>query len=432
MPRQDAPVRRPPWLTRTLVVLTLVSLCQDIASELLYPLLPILLTTVLAAPPVVIGIIEGAAEGAAGLAKLVAGRLSDRWGRKPVTTAGYSLAALGKVIVAAAGSWPAVMAGRVTDRLGKGTRAAARDAWLADAVQPQFLGRVFGFHRMGDSIGAVLGPLLGIAVLALTDDIRVALWVAVVPAVASALLVLIARESRSTSANSSPDTRESAAAEASTALAHQSPQSFADQQTSAGSPPGVRRLGARFWRVCIPLTAIALVNFPDALILLRLHDLGWSTASMLAGYVVFNLVYSLAALPAGAIMDRVGPQIAYGIAMVAFTAAYGGLAVLDGDARDWRAWALLCTYGLFPAFSDGVGKAWMSTTVADDLRGWSQGVFQSLINAAALIAGVWAGLLWNQGAGHGTIPLHIAAVGGALAAVALFATGLRALRLGSH
>ncbi|NDB18299.1 MAG: MFS transporter [Actinobacteria bacterium] len=423
-------MRRAPWLSRTLLILTAVSLCQDIASELLYPLLPILLTTVFAAPPVVIGVIEGAAEGAAGLAKLVAGRVSDRWGRKPVTTAGYALAAAGKVIVAASGSWLVVMAGRVTDRLGKGTRAAARDAWLADGVEPRFLGRAFGFHRMGDSIGAVLGPLVGIAVLAATDDIRVALWVAVVPAVASALLVLVARETRSGQESHQSGSRTPAAATPPQPAASPIGRGAVEQQLSTHDAPRV--LGARFWRVCAPLTAIALVNFPDALLLLRLHDLGWSTQSTLAGYVVFNLVYSIAALPAGAVTDRLGPHIAYGVAMVAFAAAYGGLGLIAGGHDDWRAWALLCAYGLFPAFSDGVGKAWISRTVADDVRGWAQGVFQSMGNAAVLIAGVWAGLLWNVGPGHGVVPLSVAAVGGAIAAVVLLGAGMRRSRLGSH
>ena len=154
--------QRRTWLTRTLVLLTLVSLLQDAASELLYPLLPLLLTGVLAAPPVVLGVIEGLADATAGVTKYVSGRWSDRRGRKPFITAGYGFAAVGKVLVAAAGSWPVVLIGRVVDRFGKGVRSAPRDALIAADVPPEARGRAFGFHRMGDSAGAVIGPLLGL------------------------------------------------------------------------------------------------------------------------------------------------------------------------------------------------------------------------------------------------------------------------------
>ena len=139
------------WLTRNLVILTLVSLTQDAASELLYPLLPLLITGVLAAPPVVLGVIEGVAEATAGITRYLTGRWSDRRGRKAFIGWGYGLAALGKVLVAAAGSWPLVLLGRVVDRLGKGVRSAPRDALIAASVPREVLGRAFGFHRCSGS-----------------------------------------------------------------------------------------------------------------------------------------------------------------------------------------------------------------------------------------------------------------------------------------
>ena len=180
------------WLTRNLVVLTVVSLFQDAASELLYPLLPLLITGVLAAPPVVLGVIEGVADATAGLARYIAGRWSDRSGRKGFIGVGYGLAALGKVLVAVATTWPLVLIGRVVDRLGKGVRSAPRDALIAASVPPEALGRAFGFHRAGDSLGAVIGPLLGLwALAAMQGDLHATLWWAVVPAVMSALLVFL-------------------------------------------------------------------------------------------------------------------------------------------------------------------------------------------------------------------------------------------------
>ena len=154
-------------------MLTLVSLTQDAASELVYPLLPLFLTGVLAAPPVVLGLVEGCAEAAAGISKYVAGRWSDSRTRRPFVTSGYAMAAVGKVIVASAYAWPTVLVGRVVDRLGKGVRSAPRDALIAASVPREDLGRAFGFHRMGDSAGAIIGPLLALAGLAAR---RLKLW----------------------------------------------------------------------------------------------------------------------------------------------------------------------------------------------------------------------------------------------------------------
>ncbi len=147
------------WLSRNLLVLSGVSLLQDAASELLYPILPIFLTAVLGAPAAVVGLAEGLAEGAAALTKLAAGHLGDRYRYRPLIAFGYGLAAVGKVLVALAVAWPVVLAGRVVDRLGKGVRGAPRDALLVDGIPPAARGRAFGLHRTADTLGAVVGPL---------------------------------------------------------------------------------------------------------------------------------------------------------------------------------------------------------------------------------------------------------------------------------
>jgi MFS family permease len=166
------------WLSRNLIILSLVSLAQDAASELLYPLLPILLTGVIGAAPVALGLIEGCAEAAAGFTKLLTGGASDHFGRKKFVIAGYSLAGFGKAFIVIATAWPLVLVGRITDRIGKGMRSAPRDALIADSVDSKDLGKAFGFHRTGDNIGAVIGPglaLIGLAIL--NGDVRaVAAW----------------------------------------------------------------------------------------------------------------------------------------------------------------------------------------------------------------------------------------------------------------
>lgn len=410
-------MERRPWLTRNLVVLTVISLTQDAASELLYPLLPLLLTGVLAAPPVVLGVVEGVADATAGITRYVSGRWSDRWGRKPFIAAGYSLAAVGKVLVAAAMVWPVVLAGRVVDRFGKGMRSAPRDALLASSVPPDALGRAFGFHRAGDTVGAVIGPLLGLVALGvLDDDLRAALWWAVVPAVLSALLVAFVREPPVTGHPRTvvpPDRR-----------AHEPPQSPGAPAhrgaTSARRPRDTtlpaEALPRAYWRVTATLVAIALVNFPDALVLLRVLDLGFSATEVVLAYVLFNAVYTLGAYPAGALADRWPRPAVYAVGLGAFAFGYLGLAITDGGIA---VYLFVAVYGLFPAFTDGVGKAWISSLVPPARLGRAQGTFQALSSGAVLVAGLWAGLLWEAGPGEGQLPLTVSGTAALVAAMAL-------------
>lgn len=374
-------------------MLTLVSLTQDAASELLYPLLPLLITGVLAAPPVVLGVIEGLADATAGLTRYVTGRWSDRRGRRPFIAAGYGLAAVGKVLVAAAAGWPLVLLGRVVDRLGKGVRSAPRDALIVGSVPPEALGRAFGFHRMGDSLGAVLGPLLALLALAwLGDDIHAALWWAVIPAVLSASLTFLVRDVPVT-----PPRPE--------------PQPLPVIGRRARSP-----LPRRFWLVTAALVLVSLVNFSDALLLLRVTDLGFSLTEVVLAYVAFNVVYTAASYPAGVLTDRWPRPVVYATGLLAFGVGYLGLALVDGGPA---VFVLMAVYGLFPAFTDGVGKAWVASLVPPEHRGRAQGVFQASTSGAILVAGLWGGLLWEVGPGDGVLPLVLSGVGGLLAAGAL-------------
>ena len=377
------------WLTRNVRVLSAVSFLQDAASELLYPLLPIYLTSVLGAPAAVVGAIEGAAEGAASLTKLAAGSLGDRFARRPWIATGYGMAALGKVMVAAATAWPGVLAGRVVDRLGKGIRGAARDALLVVDIDDAARGRVFGFHRTMDTLGAVVGPLLGLAGYELLDhEIAPLLWVAVVPAVLSVALVFLVRESRR------PRPRRT--------------KIFAR----------VGELPRRYWRVTALLVAFGLVNFPDALLLLRLNEIGFSVVEVILAYVTYNAVYAVSSYPAGILADRIPRAAVFGIGLVFFAIGYVGLG-LTTDAL--AAWLLIGVYGLFTGCTDGVGKAWISSLVGADLQAGAQGVFQSASGFAVLAAGLWAGFLWGA---DGRLPLLISGVAGAVFALVLLAAAV--------
>ncbi len=375
------------WLTRNVWVLSAVSFLQDTASELLYPLLPIYLTAVLGAPPAVVGAVEGAAEGAASLTKLAAGPLGDRFARRPLITAGYGMAALGKVIVAVAGGWPGVLTGRVVDRVGKGVRGAPRDALLADGIDEASRGRVFGFHRAMDTLGAVVGPLIGLAGYELLDHkIPPLLYIAIVPAVLSVALVALVRES--------PRRVE---------RAHRPPMGAA-----------LRKLPRRYWQAIALLATFAAVNFPDALILLRLRGIGFSVAEVMLAYVGYNVVYALGSYPAGALADRIPRPAVFGIGMTFFAVGYIGLGLTTDKVA---AWLILGLYGLFTACTDGVGKAWISGIVPAELQSSAQGIFQGATGFAVLSAGLWAGLLWGA---RGQLPLLISGTaGGFFAAILL-------------
>ncbi|MGT2462249.1 MFS transporter [Sinomonas atrocyanea] len=312
------PVRRPRWLTRNVATLSGVSFLQDAASELLYPVLPIFLTTVLGAPAAVVGAVEGAAEGAASLTKIAAGRLADRSSKRRLIGLGYGLAAVGKLIIALAGSWPVVLLARCVDRLGKGVRGAPRDALLMDGVGEGSRGRIFGFHRMADTLGAVVGPTLGLVLYELFHrQIPPLLWVAVAPAVLSVLLVAAVREQR-------------------TAPAAVVRQTAPRRTTPAAHPGAPARLPARLRLLIGGLAVFSLVNFPDALLLLRAHDLGLTTEGVIGAYILYNVAYAGLSYPAGALSDRVPRHLVFAGGWRASRRATwgsGSSAIRDGCSR---------------------------------------------------------------------------------------------------
>ncbi len=379
------------WLSRNLMILTVVSLAQDAASELLYPLIPILLTGVIGAAPVALGLIEGCAEAAAGFTKLFAGKASDRVGRKPFVVAGYSVAGIGKVFVVTATAWPLFFFGRVVDRIGKGLRSTPRDALIHDSVPKEHLGKAFGFHRAGDNLGAVIGPLLALLGLSLLNgDVRkVAMW-ALIPAAISAGFTFFVKDKTRAEIKIEPP------------------------RPVAGPLP------APLKRAISILVLIQLTNIPDALLLLRLHDIGFSTRGVVLAYVLFSAVTVLFAFPAGYLADRFSPQAIYTIGLVAFAIAYFTLGVTQSHVV---AACALAFYGIFPALTDGVGKAWIAGLSNTNERGKAQGVYQASMNFGVLGAGIWGGIMWTNGTHE--VPLIIAAIGALLGAFALIIENFR-------
>ena len=391
----DAQPRAPEadgWLTHNLKVLSGVSFLQDAASELLYPILPIFLTVTLGAPAAVVGLVEGLAEGAASVTKLGSGYLGDRFHKRPLVGVGYGLAAVGKALIAVAVAWPLVLFGRVLDRFGKGVRGAPRDALLVEDVPAAARGRAFGFHRTADTLGAVIGPLVGLACYELLgQQIRPLLVIAVVPAVLSVLLVAAVRERRPART----------------------------QRPSGNLFAGARELRRPYWRVVGILAVFSVVNFPDALLLLRLHDIGFSVAALFLAYVAYNLVYAGASYPAGLLSDRLPRPRVFGVGLLFFALGYLGLGLTRNHVV---AWLVLALYGLFSAFTDGVGKAWVSGLAPTQRQASAQGIFQGVTGLGVLVAGLWAGLAWGV---DGRLPLLVSGVAGAVMACFLLLIGAR-------
>jgi len=383
-----------PRLGRNVIVLSWVSFFQDAASEMLYPVMPLFLTAVLGASPAVLGLIEGVAEATASVAKAVSGRLADRRARRPLIAAGYGISSLAKPIIGLAGVWPVVLAARFVDRVGKGVRTSPRDALIAAETPTALRGRAFGFHRAADTAGAVVGPLIGLGLYELLHhhygtearSLRPLFFVAFVPAAVSVGLIALVREHL--------------------------PTPGAQWRKSEHGP-----LPRHYWRVVTFLTLFGLANFSDALIILRVKELGLSFVSVILLYALYNLSYAALSFPAGVVSDRLPRRIVFAVGLGIFAIAYLGLGLARNGA--W-AWLLLPLYGGYTALTDGVGKAWVADLLPSNALGTGLGLYQGISGGAALFAGIWAGLAWH---GTGRVPLVISGAVVAVLALSLLFGG---------
>jgi MFS family permease len=373
-------------IPRNVLVLSWVSFFQDAASEMLYPVLPIFLTSVLGAPVAVVGLIEGIAEGTANIMKAVSGRFADVRKRRPMVGAGYGISSISKLVIGFAQTWPLVLVARFFDRTGKGIRTSPRDALIVADTPPESRGRAFGFHRAADTAGAVVGPLIGLGLYeVLNHRIRPLFFVAFVPAAISVALIGFVRE-------------------------HEGGKGTVEAE---GAPRG--ELPPRYWRVVAFLGVFGLVNFSDALLIVRVKQLGLSFASVILVYACYNLAYAVLSFPAGIVSDRIPRTYVFAVGLAVFAATYLGLGLVK--TAGW-VWLLLPMYGAYTALTDGVGKAWVSDLLPADRVGWGLGLFQGIQGGGAVIAGVWAGLAWGK-SGH--LPLVISGSVAAVLALALLA-----------
>ena len=361
-----------PKLGRNVIALAAVSFLTDVSSEMIYPLLPIFLTSVLGANASFIGAIEGAAETTAALLKLASGWWSDRvQKRKPLVLAGYAIASAMRPLVALATSASQVLVIRVADRVGKGIRNAPRDALIAESVDPSIRGRAFGFHRAADHAGGVLGPLIAFAVLTLhLAEIRTVFWLAAIPGALSVLVVWLAVR----------DIPRAVQVPAATALDLRQP------------------LGAPFWRVLAVIFVFTLGNSTDAFLLLRANQLGVPVALAPILWAALHLVKTASSTPGGALSDRIGRRPTLIMGWMLYAAVYFGFA---RASVAWQAWALFAVYGVFFGLTEGSERALIADLVVLERRGTAFGWYNLAIGLGALPASLMFGFVWDR-AGPGT------------------------------
>ena len=366
-----------------------VSMLMDISSELVHSLLPILMSTVLGASMLTIGMIEGIAEATAAITKMFSGAISDYLGKRKLLVAlGYALGAITKPVFPLASSIEWVFAARFVDRIGKGIRGAPRDALIADLVSPQQRGTAYGLRQSLDSAGAFIGPLLAVAfMLWLADNIKAVLWVAVVPAFLAVLLLVVAVREPS--------------------------------RQSVGEPHRVtlvdmRRLSLRYWLIVALGAVFTLARFSEAFLILRARDVGLAIGYVPLIMVVMNVVYAVFAYPAGVAADRFSARTLLLLGLAVLIIADAVLARSTSPAPAFIGAAL---WGLHMALTQGLLSKLVADTAPGQLRGSAFGIFNLISGVSLLLASVVAGALWS--AFGATATFTVGATFAALAAAGL-------------
>lgn len=326
-------------ISKNVFALGLVSFFNDVASEMIYPIVPIFLTSVLGAPVAIVGLIEGIAESTASILKVVSGWLSDKFQRrKPFIVAGYSFSAISKIILSLAFSWPFVLIARFIDRFGKGTRTSARDALIAESSENSVRGRAFGFHRALDTLGAVVGPMIALlAIHFLDNNFRLIFFLAFIPAFIGILLLLFFVKEKKKEANS-----------------------------SSAFHFNWHNLDPSFKIFLLISFIFALGNSSDAFLILRAQNLGLSLTLVVLAYILFNFTYAIFSIPAGIISDKIGPRKVLLAGFLLFSAVYLFFGLVHSSLF---LWILFPVYGLYMALTEGVGKAYISNLVSQEKTG---------------------------------------------------------------
>lgn len=353
-------------ITRTVWILSLVSLFTDMASDMLYPVLPSYLSSI-GFSVAVIGLLEGIAEAAAGLSKGYFGHLSDLSGKRlPFVRMGYALSAISKPLMALFPQILWIFGARTLDRLGKGMRSGARDAMLADESQKGERGTVFGFHRSMDTVGAALGPVLALAWLYFRPGDYVPLFfIAFVPGLASVVLLFFMKENT---------------------------QTFNLPKNKLNFVEGWKNSPIEFKWLLAGLGIFALLNSSDIFLLLRARQSGLSDSEVVGLYIFYNLIFALFAYPLGRLSDKIGLKRIFVLGLLVFVVVY---ACMSMAVSGWMFYMLFLMYGVYAAATEGLAKAWISKVCAPDQKATAIGTYAGVQSIAALVASSWAGFLWQ-------------------------------------
>lgn len=364
--RTATPTAGPARLPGAVYALGATSLLNDAASEMIYPLLPVFLASVLGAGAATLGLIEGAADATASLLKLFSGRWSDRTGRrKPFVLAGYLLASAARPFIALAGSAAAVLCVRVVDRFGKGLRSSPRDALLSEVASPEMHGRAFGVHEAMDHAGAVVGPVVAWALLEHGLSMRAVFALSVVPAVLACALVAFAVRERGREARSAPP----------------------------AAPVPAARLPRALRLYLVAVVLFTLGNSSDAFLLLRAHDAGLPLGAAPLLWAMHHVVKSAASAPGGVLADRFGRRRALGLAWLGYAAIYAGFAA---TASALGIVVLFIVYGLHFALAGGAQKALVAELAPPSARGRAFGLYHAAVGIGALPASALFGLVYQR------------------------------------
>jgi len=377
--------RRYRRLPRNVFAISLVSLLNDVSSEIIYPLLPFFLNITLGVSPRVLGSIEGAAESVSSLLKLFAGHFSDRFGKRKIFVVfGYALSSFARPLLAFATSWPQVLAIRLSDRVGKGVRTAPRDAMIADTVAVKERGLAFGFHRAMDHTGAVVGPLIGYLLVSLfaadrnalgAEDFTTIFLLASIPALAAVLVVsLFVRESHKPKRARDTD---------------------ADTAITVGTAPvrfSLRGFDGNFKRFLVIISLFTLSNSSDFFLLLRARDAGVSVLNTSLLWAALHGSKVLSSIFGGDLSDRLGRKRLIVSGWILYAAVYAGFAFVSEPIS---VWILFLIYGIYFGLAEGAEKALVADLVRPEQRGTAYGLYNLAFGITVLPASLLMGSVWD-------------------------------------
>jgi MFS family permease len=359
------------FLTKNIIILAFVSFFTDIASEMLYPVMPLYLKTI-GYGVLAVALIEGLSELVSGINKLFVGNISDQVGRRNIfIQIGYAISTFSKPAIGFMQSAGLVFALRFADRIGKGIRTSPRDAVIAAESKEEERGRAFGFHRGMDTLGAVVGPIIGLSFLFVQPGSYKALFLfSLIPGLFALFLTLLLVKEKKPAGN--------------VERKRYTLKSFLNFWNA--STPMYKRMVCGFF-------AFALINSSNMLLILRAKEFGISEMYILAGYILYNLVYAVASYPMGMLGDRKGFKNVYLAGILIFAAVY---AIFGQDTLTTRMMlAVFALYGIFSAIDDGTSKAWLTFHIAKEYRGTGLGLQMLLSSIGFLGASVGTALVWN-------------------------------------